>query len=256
MITARELADLEGIRHGFFTREGGVSEGIYAGLNVGLGSRDDRAAVVENRRRVADLLGVDADRLVTPYQIHSATALTVDAPWTEDQRPKGDAVVTATPGLAIGVATADCGPVLLADPEAQVIGATHAGWRGAFGGVLEATLDAMEALGARRGGIVAVVGPTISQRSYEVGPDFVERFLDDNLDNRTYFEPSATPGHAMFDLPRYIEERLAAAGVGTAARLDHCTYRDPRRFYSYRRSQHHNEPDYGRLISAIAIAPR
>lgn len=256
MITAHELAALDGIRHGFFTREGGVSDGIYASLNVGLGSRDEHASVVENRRRVADLLEVDADRLVTPYQIHSTTALTVDAPWSEDERPKGDAVVTATPGLAIGVATADCGPVLLADTEAGVIGATHAGWRGAFGGVLEATLEAMEALGAKRERTVAVVGPTISQRSYEVGPDFIERFLDANLDNRIYFEPAASPGHAMFDLPRYIEDRLTTAGVGTAARLDHCTYRDPRRFYSYRRAQHHNEPDYGRLISAIVIAPR
>ena len=256
MITAPELAAIDGIRHGFFTREGGVSEGIYASLNVGLGSRDDQASVVENRKRVAAQLGVDADRLITPYQIHSSTALTVDAPWAEGERPKGDAVVTATPGLAIGVATADCGPVLLADPQAGVVGATHAGWRGAFGGVLEATLEAMEALGADCGRVIAVVGPTISQRSYEVGPDFIERFLDENLDNRTYFEPAASPGHAMFDLPRYIEERLTVAGVGTATRLDHCTYRDPRRFFSYRRAQHHNEPDYGRLISAISIAPR
>ncbi|WP_018699427.1 peptidoglycan editing factor PgeF [Amorphus coralli] len=256
MITARELAGFDDIRHGFFTREGGVSDGIYASLNVGFGSKDEQTAVAENRKRVADRLGVAADRLVTPYQIHSPTALTVDGPWPDGERPRGDAVVTATPGVAVGVATADCGPVLFADPGAQVVAAAHAGWRGAVGGVLESTIWAMEALGARRAATVASLGPTISQASYEVGPDFIQQLLDEDLANERYFAPAARPGHAMFDLPRYIEDRLRAAGIGTVGRLDACTYSEPDRFYSYRRSQHRNEPDYGRLISAIAIVPR
>ncbi|MEW5423718.1 peptidoglycan editing factor PgeF [Amorphus sp. 3PC139-8] len=254
MITASDLSGADGIRHGFFTREGGKSEGIYASLNVGLGSRDNPETVRENRERVAGALGVAADRLVTPYQVHSATALVVDGPWPEEDRPRGDAVVTATPGVAVGVSTADCGPVLFADADAGVIAAAHAGWRGAFDGVLEATLAAMEDLGAERSRIIAVLGPTISQDAYEVGPEFVERFLDADRANETYFADSERRGHAFFDLPRYIVDRLQVAGLANASRLDLCTYRDPDRFFSYRRSQHQNEPDYGRLVSAIAIA--
>ncbi|MDQ0314226.1 peptidoglycan editing factor PgeF [Amorphus orientalis] len=254
MITAPELDRIAGIRHAFFTREGGVSEGIYESLNVGIGSRDDPQAVQENRARVAQRLDVAPDLLLTPYQIHSATAVVVDGPFGDGERPKADAFVTATPGVAVGVSTADCGPVLFADAEAGVVAAAHAGWRGAYDGILEATLDAMEGLGAQRGRTVAVLGPTISQVAYEVGPDFIERFLTDRPADEIYFTPSERTGHAMFDLPRYVVDRLVHAGVEEAHRLDMCTYRNPELFYSYRRAQHSGEPDYGRLVSAIALA--
>lgn len=256
MITASELARFDGIRHGFFTRQGGVSDGIYTSLNVGLGSRDAPEAVAENRARVARELSVADGALVTPYQTHSATALIVDGPWGDGERPKGDAVVTATPGVAVAVSTADCGPVLFADDEAGVVAAAHAGWRGAVGGILEATIAAMETLGATRTRTVAVLGPTISQGAYEVGPEFVERFWEEDPANKAYFVPSERRGHAFFDLPRYIVDRLQAAGLAGATRLDLCTYGDPERFFSYRRSQHQGEPDYGRLVSAIAIPAR
>lgn len=254
MIVADALA-LPGIAHGFFTREGGVSTGIYDSLNIGLGSSDARDAVLENRARVAERLGVGRDRLVMPYQVHSPDVAVVEAPWTPGAgAPKVDAVVTATPGLAIGVSTADCGPILFADAQARVVGAAHAGWKGAIGGVIEATLDAMEGLGASTPRIVAVLGPTISPRSYEVGPEFVARFEAEDADNVRWFRPSGKAGHMMFDLPGYILARLRRAGVETAENLDLCTYADEARFFSFRRATHRGEPDYGRLVSAIALA--
>lgn len=248
------LLDLPGIAHGFFTREGGVSGGIHAGLNVGLGSADDRANVTENRRRIARSLGARADDVVTPYQVHSATAVAVDAPFPADieAKPRADAVVTATSGLPIGVVTADCGPVLFADPEAGVVGAAHAGWKGAVGGVVEETVAAMERLGSRRGSIRAALGPTISQAAYEVGPEFVERF--ETSERERYFVASANEGHGMFDLPRYILDRLERLGVA-ATWTGHCTYADPSLF-SYRRATHRGEPSYGRQMSAIMLLSR
>jgi polyphenol oxidase len=244
---------LPGVRHAFFTRRGGVSTGIYAALNTGIGSRDERAAVLENRARAAAHLGVPADRLATPYQIHSADVALVEDAWGPGLGPKADAVATAQPGMAVGVGTADCGPILFAEPQARVVAAAHAGWKGAAGGVLEATLEAMERLGARRERIVAVLGPTISVEAYEVGPEFVERFRAEDSRNERFFRPSARADHAMFDLPAYIAARLTTAGVGTAKALNLCTYADEARFFSYRRATHRGEPDYGRLLSAIAL---
>ncbi|TKT77328.1 peptidoglycan editing factor PgeF [Aquamicrobium sp. LC103] len=244
----------DGIRHGFFTRVGGVSTGIYSGLNVGVGSQDAPANVAENRRRVSEWMGVALDRLVTLYQVHSPDALVVREPFS-GERPKADALVTDRPGLALGVLAADCGPVLFADAEARVIGAAHAGWKGAFTGVLEATVEAMEGIGARRDRIEAVLGPSISAGNYEVGPEFVERFTASDVSNGRYFAPSVKPGHAMFDLNGYTVDRLRAAGV-SASQLGRCTYADDELFFSYRRTTHRNEPDYGRQISAIVLEER
>ena len=240
-----------GIRHGYFTRAGGVSQGIYAGLNTGTGSNDDPAHVAENRRRVAEWMGVAPDRLLTAWQIHSPDALVVTQPFT-GERPKVDALVTNVPGLALGASSADCGPVLFADAAAGVIGAAHAGWKGAFTGVLESTIAAMETLGAARERIVAVLGPSIGPENYEVGPEFVERFVAADDANAAYFTPSATPGHAMFDLNRYTVDRLIRAGV-QGSMLGLCTYADESRFYSYRRTTHRKEADYGRHVSAIVL---
>jgi hypothetical protein len=239
-----------GVRHGFFTREGGVSTGLYGGLNVGLGSGDERAAVLENRARVAAHLGVAPASLCTPHQIHSPRAVVATAPWTE--RPEADAVVTDRPGLALGVLAADCGPVLFADAQARVIGAAHAGWKGALDGVLEATIEAMAGLGAEPARIVAVLGPSISQTNYEVGPEFVSRFVSADPANERWFATSARPGHSLFDLNGYTIDRLGKAGVRASA-LGCCTYADEGRFYSYRRTTHRAEPDYGRQISAIVL---
>ena len=252
-LTDAGLAALPGIRHGFFTRSGGVSDGIYASLNCGTGSSDDRARVLENRARVTATLGVAADRLATPYQVHGTDVAVVDAVWEPGQGPKADAVVTDRPGVALGVGTADCGPILLAEAEAGVVAAAHAGWRGALAGVAEAAIAAMERLGARRERIVAVLGPSISQANYEVGPELVARFTDDDPDNARFFVPSARDGHSLFDLPAYTVARLTAAGV-RAADMALCTYAEPERFYSYRRATHRGEPDYGRLISAIVLS--
>lgn len=256
MIRSNLLAGLPGIAHGFFTRDGGVSEGLYASLNVGLGSADARDAVIENRARVARALGVADHALAMPYQIHSPDVVVVEEPWPHGEGSRADAVVTSRPGLAVGVATADCGPILFADAEGRAVGAAHAGWKGAFGGVIEATVAAMEALGARRGDIVAVLGPTISAEAYEVGPEFVERFTAEDPGHARFFRPSEKAGHAMFDLPAFILMRLAASGVGRAENLALCTYADEERFFSYRRTTHRREPDYGRLVSAIALTPR
>lgn len=240
-----------GIRHGYFTRQGGVSDGIYAGLNVGLGSRDDPEKVRENRRRVAEWFAQPAQKLATVHQVHSPDVMVVDATYN-GERPQADALVTATPGIVLGVLTADCGPVLFMDQESGVIGAAHAGWKGALGGVLENTIDAMVSLGARRETIRACLGPSISARNYEVGPEFVERFLAQDPTFDAFFSPSERAGHAMFDLPGLTVRRLANAGI-RAQSLDFCTYADPQAFYSYRRTTHAGEPDYGRQISAIAI---
>ncbi|WJS04274.1 peptidoglycan editing factor PgeF [Roseibium aggregatum] len=248
-----DVLKLDGIRHGFFTRQGGVSGGIYTSLNIGLGSDDERSSVLENRDRVADQLGIGADRLVSPYQIHSADVITVSAPFAQDADRKADALVTATPGLAIGIATADCGPLLFADTKAGVIGAAHSGWKGAVTGILQNTVAAMEALGATRTDITAVLGPTISQGAYEVGPEFKERFLQEHPDNTRYFKPSERAEHFMFDLPAFITDKLQALGLGAVADLALCTYADEDRFFSYRRTTHRKEPDYGRQISAIAL---
>ncbi|MQT12261.1 peptidoglycan editing factor PgeF [Segnochrobactrum spirostomi] len=252
-VEAPALVGLPGLRHGFFTRRGGVSDGLYGSLNIGIGSNDVRERVVENRARVAARLGVAPDRLVTPYQVHSPDVAVVRAPWSAEERPNVDAVVTDVPGLAIGVSTADCGPILFADAEAGVVGAAHAGWRGAFTGVIEATIAAMEQVGARRAAIVAVLGPTISRAAYEVGPEFIARFVEADSANAAWFTPSERDGHAMFDLPGYILSRLGKAGIGSAHDLGLCTYADEDRFFSFRRTTHRGEPDYGRLIAAIAL---
>lgn len=253
MLQSSLLATTGNIRHAFFTREGGVSDGIYASLNGGIGSRDQPAHVGENRTRMATQVGVAPDHLLSLYQIHSPDVVVVETPWTVDQRPRADAMVTRQPGLALGISTADCGPVLFADAEAGVIGAAHAGWKGAFTGVLEATLDAMVAQGAERSRIAVALGPMIRQQSYEVGAEFVEKFVATGADNTRFFAPGAREGHAQFDLPGYIASRLTRAGVSRIDDLGLCTYADGARFYSYRRSCHRAEPDYGRHISAIAL---
>jgi polyphenol oxidase len=253
MIQASSLQGLRGIRHAFFTREGGVSEGIYASLNAGTGSSDAPERVAENRARMAAALGVGPDRLLTAYQIHSPDVVVAEAPWPADQRPRADAVVTRTPGLAVGVSTADCGPVLLADAQAGVIGAAHAGWRGAFGGVIEATIAAMERLGADRARLVVALGPMIRQPNYEVGGDMIEALLKADPDNTRFFVPAARERHSMFDLPGYIAHRLRRAGVDRVEDVGHCTYADEARFFSYRRTTHRREPDYGRHVNAIVL---
>jgi purine-nucleoside/S-methyl-5'-thioadenosine phosphorylase / adenosine deaminase len=252
-VEAPALAALPRIRHAFFTREGGVSGGIYASLNGGIGSSDSQDHVRENRARMARHLGVEPDALASLYQVHSPDVVVVERAWGAGERPKADAMVTNRPRLALGISTADCGPVLFADPEAGVIGAAHAGWRGAFTGILEATLEAMERLGARRERIVAALGAMISAEAYEVGPEFVARFTESAPDNARYFAPSGREGHALFDLPAFIADRMRAAGVRYFEDLGLCTYADEARFYSYRRTTHRGEPDYGRLISAIAL---
>jgi YfiH family protein len=253
MLQARSLSSLPGIRHAFFTRTGGVSRGVYTSLNGGVGSRDEPAHVAENRALMAAALGVRPEDFVTAYQIHSADVITVVKPWAPDARPRADALVTRTPGIAIGISTADCGPVLFADPRAGVIGAAHAGWRGALTGVIEAAVAAMERCGADRTNIVAAAGPMIRQPNYEVGPEFMERFRADCAQNERFFEPSPRAGHALFDLAGYIAARLAAAGIGRVEDLGRCTYADGDSFYSYRRATHRNESDYGRHINAIAL---
>ncbi len=247
IITADSLAPL---RHGFFTRRGGASSGVFSGLNCGPGSSDQSEIVRINRGRVADALEVAPDTLLTLHQVHSADVTHVDGPLTE--RPRADAMVTATPGLALAVLTADCQPVLLADAKAGVVGAAHAGWRGTLDGVLEATLDAMESLGAARGNITAVIGPSISQGAYEVGPEFLEDFIADDPDNSRFFG-TGNGDRYLFDLPGFGLHRLRQAGTGHAEWTRHCTYSDPARFFSYRRATHAGEADYGRMISTIRL---
>ncbi|PTQ75687.1 peptidoglycan editing factor PgeF [Celeribacter persicus] len=242
---------LTGIRHGFFTRKGGASSGVFEGLNCGLGSTDQADIVKINRARAVQALGLGPEALCSANQVHSADVARIERP-QDGPAPKVDALVTDQPGLALVILTADCQPVLFADREAGVIGAAHAGWKGAIAGVLEETLDAMEALGATRSNISAVIGPTISQRAYEVGPEFFEDFLAESPENARFFA-NGEGDRYLFDLPAYGLHRLRQAGIGHAEWTRHCTYSDPERFYSYRRSVHRKEADYGRLISLIRL---
>ena len=252
-LVAEPLATASNIRHGFFTRRGGTSEGIYASLNCGLGSDDDKAHVHENRRRAMAEIGLDESALRTVYQIHSADVVTVSDKSSDTRAIKADAMVSALPEIALGVLAADCAPVLLADTEAEVIGAAHAGWRGALSGVIEATTAAMVGLGAEPSRITAVVGPCISQDSYEVGADFPQPFQQQDPANDRFFAPGARAGHWQSDLAGYVLSRLAAAGVAAASALGADTYADEDLF-SYRRTCHRGEPDYGRNLSVIALA--
>lgn len=238
-------------RHGFFTRRGGASSGVFEGLNCGTGSSDQSDMVEINRTRAVRAMGAERTHLVTVHQVHSAQAVRIDAP-LDGAMPRADAMVTREPGLVLGILTADCQPVLFADLHNGVIGAAHAGWRGALDGVLERTIEAMEALGAERARIAAVIGPTISQRAYEVGPEFLDRFVMDDEENARFFA-GGTGDRVQFDLPGYGLSRLRAAGVGRAEWTRHCTYHDAVRFFSYRRSVHLKQADYGRLISAISL---
>ena len=247
---------LPGIAHGFFTREGGVSDGVYASLNCGRGSEDARHAVAENRNRVADHLRVHGSHLLSVHQIHSPDVVTVDDIWEPPERPAADAMVTKRPGIALGVLAADCGPILFADAEAGVIGAAHSGWRGAIGGVMDATVSAMEKLGASRSRIAAALGPTIAQASYEVGPEFIDAFLADDPENAGFFSSSGRDGHHQFDLPGYVGMRLGRLGLAHSGWTGQDTYADPDRFFSFRRNTHEGEKRYGRMISAIVLAPR
>jgi purine-nucleoside/S-methyl-5'-thioadenosine phosphorylase / adenosine deaminase len=251
-LTAESLR-IPGVAHGFFTRLGGVSRGVYASLNGGVGSRDTPELVTENRARIAAALGSAPERLAVPFQVHSPDAVAITELWPESARPRCDALVTATPGLALGVTGADCGMILFADQRARVIGAAHAGWKGVLTGVVEATVTAMERLGAKRSDIVAALGPCIGRRSYEVGPEFVATFEGAGDNTARYFAPSRRAGHSMFDLNAYIAERAVRAGVRRFEDLRLDTYADERRFFSYRRATHRKEPDYGRLLSVIVM---
>ena len=251
-LTAKNLV-LPGVRHAFFTRAGGVSTGVYASLNGGVGSKDAATHVSENRARMAACLGVERARLLVPFQIHSATALVVTEPWAPDARPRCDGLTTQAEGLALGVTGADCGMLLFADARAGVIGACHAGWKGALTGMIEATVAAMETLGAKRARTHVALGPAIGAASYEVGPEFVARFVESDPDFNSFFIPSTRADHAMFNLPGFIAMRVAAVGVASFENLGVDTYADEERCFSYRRSVHRNESDYGRLVSAIAL---
>jgi YfiH family protein len=254
ILTSPLLADQPGLRHGFFTRRGGVSGGVYAGLNVGLGSRDDPAAVRENRARAAAAFGQPPASLTTCYQVHSAVAVTADAPWG-DTRREGDAVVTARAGVMCGALSADCAPVLLFDPVARIVGAAHAGWRGALGGIVAATVARMGELGADPARIVAVVGPCIGPDSYEVGADFREAFAAQAPEASSFFRPAEATGKQMFDLPGFVLDRLGRAGVVRAEWIGRDTYAEDGAFFSNRRAVHRGEGDYGRLLSAIMLEP-
>jgi len=246
------LSAIPGLRHAFFDREGGVSGGIYASLNGGIGSQDDPAHVRENRRRMAEHMAVSPEHFLSVHQTHSPDVIVAFGPWPSGPRPRADAIVTRTEGLAIGATAADCGPILFVDPKARVIGAAHAGWKGALTGVLEATVDAMEKLGAERSGILAAIGPLIRQHSYEVGAEFVERFVEADPEHGSFFLPSIREGHAMFDLAGFIRMRLENAGVLMIDDIGADTYSDER-FFSYRRSVHRKESDYGRHVHSIAL---
>jgi YfiH family protein len=258
VLTAPELGRFDNLRHAFFSRQGGVSTGLYASLNCGPGSGDAPEAVVENRRRAAALLGVEPGAIVSLHQVHGTAVVTIADPvaverWGE--RPRADALVTDRPGVALGILTADCAPVLFADPQAGVIGAAHAGWRGALDGVLDATVRRMAEIGAQPARIRAAIGPCIGQASYEVGPEFIARFIDDNRSNGDFFVPSARAGHHYFDLAGYVARRLSKLGLADVFNAGADTCADPVRYFSYRRSVLQGEPDYGRLLSAIALAP-
>lgn len=253
-LTTAALSCLDGVRHGFFTREGGVSGGIYASLNCGFGSNDVADDVAANRARAAAAVGLPYRSLVTAYQVHSPGVVTVERAWQPERAPRADAMVTRSPGIALGILAADCAPVLLADRAAGVVGAAHAGWRGALTGVIDATVDGMVRLGADVARIVAAIGPCIAPDSYEVGAEFRERFMAAAVENEPFFQAGERAGHYRFDLPGFVRARLAAAGVATIARVDRDTYADEALF-SYRRATHRSERDYGRNLSVIALAP-
>ncbi len=242
--------------HGFFTRQGGVSTGVYASLNCGPGSDDAPQHVAENRRLAMELLGMQESMLCTVHQVHGDDVVFVTKPWAAGSRPKADAMVTRAPGVVLGVLAADCAPVLFADPIARVVGACHSGWQGAFKGVAQATVQAMVRLGARPSSIRAAIGPCIAQQSYEVGPEFRARFILKDDTFQRFFAPSPKPGHFLFDLPGFIETRLEEAGLGLIERLARDTYADAETFFSFRRTTHRGEPDYGRQLSAIALVGR
>jgi YfiH family protein len=246
------LSAIPGLRHAFFTRDGGVSDGVYNSLNGGIGSNDDPANVAENRSRMAEQMGVTPEYFLSVHQTHSPDVVVTSGPWRGASRPLADALVTRSEGLALGATAADCGAILLVDPNARVIGAAHAGWKGALTGIVESTVDAMEKLGAERSGIVAAIGPLIRQHSYEVGAEFVDRFVEADAENALFFLPAAREGHAMFDLAGFIRMRLENAGVLMIDDIGADTYSDER-FYSYRRSVHRGEPDYGRHVHAIVL---
>ncbi len=250
-VTCPALSSLDGIEHGFFTREGGVSTGTYASLNCGFGSGDDLAKVAQNRAYVARALGVD--NLCTAHQIHSPTTVILSEPWEWKNAPEADALATRTPGIAIGVLTADCLPILMADATARVIAAAHAGWKGAISGVVESAIAAMETLGAQRANIAASIGPAIAYCSYEVGEEFRARFLEESVSNEAYFTPSSREGHSMFDLKSYAQSRLQAAGIGRINVLAHDTCLEENTFFSYRRACLQGETVYGRQVSAITL---
>lgn len=252
-ITADCLAEMPSIAHGFFTRRGGVSTGVYASLNCGLGSHDSRDHVVENRARVARRLGVEGCPILTCHQVHSADAVVVEAPFSAGALPKADGLVTRVPGLVIGALAADCAPVLFCDPEARVIAACHAGWKGALGGILEATIAAMAGIGARRERIRAVLGPCIGPSAYEVGPEFEARFASVDPGYSAYFRRPSPQARHYFDLPAFVLARLAAARLETVESASICTYTSDDRLFSYRRATHRGESDYGRQISAIVL---
>lgn len=252
-VITHPLLDRAGVRHGFFTRAGGVSKGLYAGLNTGVGSSDDPDAVAENRRRVAQWMGGVPDDFAACYQVHSAIAHVAEAGW-KGERPEGDASVTAAPGVICAVLTADCAPILLADAEAGVVAAVHAGWKGALHGVVESAVAAMRTLGAEPGRTVAVVGPCIAQSSYEVGADYQARFEQHDPGSGRFFAPGAAADKRQFDLPGYVLWRLERAGVGEALWTGDDTWADEMRFYSNRRAFQRGEADFGRLMSAISLA--
>jgi polyphenol oxidase len=253
MIQAGLLNEIAGVTHGFFTREGGTSQGLFSSLNCGFGSGDDLEIVARNRALVAGSMGVEPDRLLTLYQEHSPRVITVSETWRRESAPLADAMVTKERGIALGALTADCAPVIFADGRARIVGIAHAGWKGALNGVTDATIRAMEKLGADRAAIVAAIGPAISAAVYEVGPEFHGRFLEADPANEAFFRPAPKPRHWLFDLPSYLLARLRRAGIGRAEDLALCTYDDEQRFFSYRRATHRNESHYGRLISAVAI---
>ncbi|MPZ08676.1 MAG: peptidoglycan editing factor PgeF [Kiloniellaceae bacterium] len=255
MLTTGPLNDLPAVRHGFFCRTGGVSEGLFSSLNCGYGSGDDKAKVSENRRRAMAQIDLEGERLVTAYQVHSPDVVEVRQPWAREEAPEADAMVTRTRGLALGILTADCVPVLFAEAEAGVVGAAHAGWKGALTGVVEATVAAMKALGAEPKRIVAGIGPAISQRSYEVGPEFPAPFLEQDARNADFFCPGLREGRFHFDLKGYVARRLTAAGLSTIQTLPCDTCAEDERFFSYRRACHRKETDYGRGLSAIYLEP-
>ena len=251
VISSEILSPLAGLRHGFFTRQGGVSSGIYGSLNAGAGSKDDPQSILENRARIATFLGAKTDHLLSPFQVHSNDIAIIDKPFTE--RPKVDALVTKTPKLALGILTADCGPLLFADTENRVIGAAHAGWKGAVHNIMAATVEAMEAIGAKRQNIHAILGPTISQKHYEVGVDFEDNFLALSPEAQKFFVAGTAPDKRQFDLPSFILASLNALNIKSATWTGHCTYEDEAKFFSFRRTTHRSEIDYGRQIATIML---